>query len=225
MYCDNYFSSVNLFLDLKRSGLYACGTLRTNRKGFPNELKSVAKKGLGERGKAEVRQNGNLTVSVWQDSKPVTVLATNADPTKSESVQRKTKDGTRITVPSLQSIVLYNMFMGGVDLNDQLRGYYHLRLKGRKFYKYIVFFLIDLTITNAYILYKHYTHLAVESTKKFRAELAKALIGSFSSRKKRGRPSSQGVSKRTKYMYHFPTKNVNPGENGHRCHHCYTHYN
>ena len=122
--------------------------MRTNRKGFPNELKSVAKKGLGERGKAEVRQNGNLTVSVWQDSKPVTILATNADPTKSESVQRKTKDGTRITVPSLQSIVLYNMFRGGVDLNDQLRGYYHLRLKGRKFYKYIVFFLIDLTITN-----------------------------------------------------------------------------
>ena len=66
----------------------------TNRKAFPNELKSVAKKGLGERGKAEVRQNGNLTVSVWLDSKPVNVLATNADPTKSESVQRTTKDGT-----------------------------------------------------------------------------------------------------------------------------------
>ena len=132
------------------------------------------KKGLGERGKAEVRQN--LTVSVWQDSKPVTILATNADPTKSESVQRKTKDGTRMNVPSLQSIVLYNMFMGGVDHNDQLRGYYHLCLKGRKFY-YIVVFPIELIITSAYILYKHYTHLAVESTKKFRAELAKALIG------------------------------------------------
>ena len=31
-------------------------------------------------------------------------------------------------------MVLYNRYMGGVDRNDQLRKYYHVSLKGRKFY-------------------------------------------------------------------------------------------
>ena len=42
--------------------------------------------------------------------------------------------------------------MGGVDRGDQLRGYYSCRSKSRKFYKYIFYFLLDTTITNAYIL-------------------------------------------------------------------------
>ena len=46
--------------------------------------------------------------------------------------------------------------MGGVDRGDQLRGYYSCRTKSRKFYKYIFYFLLDVTITNAYALYKNY---------------------------------------------------------------------
>ena len=139
-------------------------------------------------------------------------------------MQRKNKDGTRRSVLCPLAIYLYNMFMGGVDLNDQLRGYYHLRLKSRKYYKYIVWFLVDLTITNAYILCKHYTHLTITSSKAFRLELAKALLGSYCSRKQRGRPSTQPSSKSAKYMDHFPVKNVRSGSNGHRCHHCQKHY-
>ena len=49
--------------------------------------------------------------------------------------------------------------MGGVDQNDQLRGYYNVRLKCRKYYKYIFWFLFDLAITNSYILTKRHTDL------------------------------------------------------------------
>ena len=38
-------------------------------------------------------------------------------------VLRKKKDGTRTPVNCPQSISLYNKHMGGVDQNDQLRGY------------------------------------------------------------------------------------------------------
>ena len=51
VYFDNYFASVDLALDLHRSGLYSCATLRSNRKGFPLELKEPAAKGLKERGR------------------------------------------------------------------------------------------------------------------------------------------------------------------------------
>ena len=50
VYFDNYFASADLALDLHRSGLYCCATLRSNRKGFPLELKEPAAKGLKERG-------------------------------------------------------------------------------------------------------------------------------------------------------------------------------
>ena len=31
-----------------------------------------------------------------------------------------------------ENVNLYNRFMGGVDMADQLRGYYHVRMKCRK---------------------------------------------------------------------------------------------
>ena len=66
-------------------------------------------------------QCNNLTVSVWQDNRPVTIAATNSDPMLEEQVLRKQWDGSRsIPFKSRQSVVLYDKNMGGVD-NDQLQ--------------------------------------------------------------------------------------------------------
>lgn len=226
VYCDNYFSSVDLFLDLQRKGTYACRTLRPNRKGFPEDLKPLTKKKQLERGEYKVRQCGNLTCTVWQDNKPVTVLATNADPTEEVSVPRKGEDGVRAPVPCPKATRLYNKFMGGVDLSDQLRGYYHLRLKGRKYYKYIVWFLIDLAITNAYVLCKNtLTYAKITTLKSFHSTLAKELIGTYCSRKRLGRPSTGAAPKRLKYTAHFPVKKYESGKKGGCCHYCYVYCN
>ena len=50
IYCDNYFSGVKLFDDLYKDLIYACGTLRSNRVGYPIDLKPLTKKGLTTRG-------------------------------------------------------------------------------------------------------------------------------------------------------------------------------
>ena len=159
LYFDNFFSSVDLLLDLLRVGLYGCGTLRTNCKGFPAKLKPCVKKVLAVRGESRIVQHkdSNLAVSLWQDSRPVVVVATNSDTTKYETVHRRKKDGTRETFPC----------MGGVDHNDQLRGYYHTPVKCRKFYKYISWFLFDVAITNAIILCRGHTTLRKLSVKDF----------------------------------------------------------
>ena len=218
VYCDNYFSSVRLFCDLERNGIYACGTLRTNRKGFPEDMKKFSKKTykFKERGDNEIRQHNNLTVTLWQDNKVVCMLATNGDPTKIETVRRKIKD---LIIPSPQAIVLYNKFMGGVDRNDQLHGYYLVRLKGRKFYMYIFWFLLDLGITNGFILCKHHTYLGVTTVKEFRSKLAKALVGSYCSRKRPGRPSTTLTLTKFQLFEHYPTRGA---EKAHRCHLCHS---
>ena len=215
LFFDNYFSSVDLLLDLHREGLYGCGTLRANRKGFPPQLKPHVKKGFKERGESRTCQSNNLTVSLWQDNKPVTVIATNSDPTQMDSVSRKHKDGSSHSYQCPPAIAEYNKKMGGVDNNDQLRRYYHVRLKCRKYYKYIFWFLFDLMVTNSFILCRDFTDLPYKSVKEFRVALAKELIGNYASRKRPGRPRHTPAARRF-CQAHFPTRGA---ENGRRCHH------
>ena len=218
VYFDNFFTSFGLLIDLLRSGLYGCGTIRTDRKGFPNMLKMIAKKGFQDRGDSKTLQCQNVTVTVWQDSRTVTAAATNVDPTQTVEVMRKKKDGSKVAVKCPQSIALYNKYMGGVDHNDQLRGYYHVRLKCRKYYKYIFWFMFDLAITNTYVLYKTYTDHTIQNLKTFRTELARSLIGEYASRKRPGRPSGSQPVKRF-CSSHFPVRGA---EKAHRCHYCHS---
>ena len=171
----------------------------------------------GDRGQSKtVTHDSNLTVSVWQDNCPVVVIASNSDPAVSTSVTRKNKDGTSQTVSCPSAVALYNKYMGGVDRNDQLRGYYHVRTKGRKYYKYLFWFLFDVACTNTYILAKHYSNLTVCGMKAFTRTLATELIGSYANRKRRGRPALL-TFKRFR-PNHFPRKG---GSNqGYRCHYC-----
>ncbi len=139
VYCDNYFSSVDLCCDLERTGLNLCGTLRQNRKGFPEQfLKHCKNNGkFGNRGDTLIVQCANLTISLlWQDNEAVKLISNMSDPTiTTNSVKRTQKDGTKITLNCPDVVIDYNRYMGGVDWNDQLRGYYYLRLKSRKIYK------------------------------------------------------------------------------------------
>lgn len=90
------------------------------------------------------------------------------------------------TVPVVKS---YNKSMGGVDLHDQLRGYYAIRTKSRKWWRYLFWFCVDLSIVNASILEKKAVNHRSRTQLTFRVELAKALIGDFTSR---GRTASSG---------------------------------
>ena len=184
------------------------------------ELKEPAAKGLKERGDSKTFQNGPLTVSVWQDSRPVTFIATNSDHTAEGTVQRKKKNGTSITVKCPTSVAMYGQYMRGVDCNDKLRGYYRVRLKGRKHYKCIFWFLFDLAITNVYIL--HHPHAGVRgmTMKDFCVLLANQLIGAFSGRKKAGHPAALPPAK-SFCMEHFTIKEN--GQTRRRCHYCYNH--
>ena len=41
VYFDNFFISEQLLADLEKDGIYACGTARKDRRGFPDALKQV----------------------------------------------------------------------------------------------------------------------------------------------------------------------------------------
>ena len=216
IYCDNFFTSATLFRDLLQDNIYACGTYNATRKCYPSDLKGKAKSRLGTRGNSEYRQDGSLLCTLWQDTKTVSVLSTNCQPHSEAPVSRRQKTGTRINVPCPESVRLYNQFMAGVETNDQLHGYYSVRMKSTKCYKYIFWFIFDVAIVNSFILYKRVPAVRRKmSLKEFRVELAKQLIGSYNSRKYRGRPSAQGSQKRKMHLAHYPSR-VSQG----RCRYC-----
>ena len=114
-------------------------------------------------------------------------MSTTTQPSEAGTMLRRQRNGSRIPVSCPGAIIFYNLWMGGVDHGDQLRGYYHCRVKSRKFYKYIFYFLLDVTITNAFILYKNFCSSPTFNTvKKFCLQLAKELIGDYSTRRLAG---------------------------------------
>ena len=143
---------------------------------------------------------------LWRDNRVVTVLSTNAQPQEQEIVERHENDGHRVDVPCPAAMALYQMYMGGVDRNDQLRQYYHVRLKCHKFYRYIFWFLFEAAVANAYILHTHYSGVAQQPLK-FRLQLAKDLVGEYHS-KKRQNPHAAPPTNLS--LLHFPSK-VNDG--------------
>jgi len=56
---DNFFSSPQLFASLFKDGIYACGTCRGNRKGFPSTLSKASVKNKGD---FVMMQTGNDTL-------------------------------------------------------------------------------------------------------------------------------------------------------------------
>ena len=141
-------------------------------------------------------------------------------PDESGVVQRRQRDASVHNISAPMGIISYNKWMGGVDRGDQLRQYYHLRLKSRKFYKYLFCFLVDVSITNSYVLHRgaNSAHL-----KHFRLELARGLIGSYCSQK-RAAPSAMPLvirRPRQSTLLHFPVKKSTGSRKGvSRCWYC-----
>lgn len=160
------------------------------------------------------------------DNKEVQVLSTNVQPDDRGTVRRMQSDSTVREIQAPMAIISYNKWMGGVDRGDQIRQYYHLRLKSRKVYKYIFWFLVDVSISNAYIIHKHHTSATTKSTpfKTFRLELAKCLIGSYNSRKRAAPTAAPALPRppRPATVAHFPLKKPTGSQKGvTRCWYCH----
>ena len=188
LYFDNFFSSVQLMRDLEQCLTYACGTVRSNRKGLPPAIK---KPGRMQRGESIKWQSGNLVAVVWHDNRDVRMLSTNTNP--EDGVVQRRVGREVLAVPCPNSVINYNAHMGGVDLADQKRSYYGVGRESVKFWRYLVWYILNTAIINSYIIYtqsltRPLTHEQYMMTHlKYRLKIVKQLIAGFSSRKRAGR--------------------------------------
>ena len=143
---------------------------------------------------------------LWRDNRVVTILSTNAHPDQQDVVQRRQRNGSRVDVRCPSSVSLYQKYMGGVDRNDQLRQYYAVRTKCRKFYKYLFWFLFESSQANSYILHSNYSTARRQPLKEFWLEVAKHLIADYHSKKRHNRHPAPPTALS---LLHFPMKRRN----------------
>ncbi|KFM66377.1 PiggyBac transposable element-derived protein 4, partial [Stegodyphus mimosarum] len=150
LYVDRFFTSVQLMVDLLKYKFYSCGTVMPNRKHLLPEIKTLKLKIPNE---SQTFQNGkfpNLFCTSWVDKKQIFMLSTNTKNELCHVNRRKGADKIEVLCP--RSFAVYNTHMGGVDLADQRRKYYTVARKSSKWWMCVFWFLLDITINNAYII-------------------------------------------------------------------------
>ena len=101
----------------------------------------------------------------------------------------------------------YNSYMGGVDKSDQLLSYYGFDHRSVKWWKRVAFHLLDLSIVNAYVMYRQSKQEHYLTHEQFRIKLSKDLLlkaGIYFNDTPTQRPSASPVSRLTER--HFPSK-------------------
>lgn len=187
--CDNFFSSPALFDELLSR---ACGTVRTDRRGFPLSLKSL-KLSSGE---YKSVQWGSLSAVIWQDRRQVSVLSTLTDPDASTTVKRKEKDGTQTTLICPFAIVTYNRYMAGVDVGSALPLLQCLPQINEKLKVFILLYLRRCYYQCIHIVYSRFLYtisIIIQnqwSWRCFVVSCQRHWIGDYCSRLRAGRPRS-----------------------------------
>ena len=161
-----------------------------NRRDFPADLKRLKL----VRDEIRSRQCGSLVATMLKDKCVVTLLLTNTAPDPEIlAVEERVNGRRKRVVPDdamkkPEVVKAYNSDMNGVDVNDQYRSYYPPGTTSRKWWKYLLWFFMNLSMVNAFILEK----LAGKRKRTqldFRRELAKLLIAGYNGYK---RPSNTG---------------------------------
>ena len=191
----DFFSSLPLMEELKSNDILACGTISSNRKGFPENLAS--NKAL-KRGDFDYRSTADgITVYKWKYSKPVH-LVSNYHGILETTIQRKERTRAIITVSCPDVVCDYNNHIRGVVTHDTLRRQYALKCKSKKLWHRLFFGLFDMALVNAYILFNKTFPNEKKTIADFRADVGLGLL-TYANEKR----SSHAV-KRRKFQYSTP---------------------
>ena len=151
LFTDRYYSSVPLAKALYDNETAFTGTCVRDRVDLPDLIRGGQTPGEGE---VMAFRNDHLMALTWRAKKkkaPVVMLSTECS-------------AQMVTVPSRHSgaaaqekptaVHTYNQNMNGVDISDQYTATYPFTRKTIKWWRKVFFWLIDLSVTNSYALYR-----------------------------------------------------------------------
>jgi hypothetical protein len=180
---DNYYTSVALARHLLHQGTYMVGTSRKDRCAQQVRFPAKVSRPSGQ------YPRGTLNLAVTQDTqiacvsymdKGVCYMVDSFLGNVPAVVLRKDKGGETMELPMVESINIYNQYMGGVDQLDQLRtarlGSLTMMTRRSKWTVKYFEAVLDLYLVNAYRIYS-YIHAEEQMTRiEFLMEIQKHLV-------------------------------------------------
>ncbi|XP_023290186.1 piggyBac transposable element-derived protein 4 [Orussus abietinus] len=207
LFVDNWYSSPALFQYLHSFATNACGTVKKQCKGMPKMSEKL------EKGDLSFRSSGNLLALKWQDKREVWMLSTSHSAEYKDCEKKNYQTGENIQKPSC--IIDYSKSMNIVDRSDAIINTVSSIRKTLKWYKKFFFHLLDISIWNAYCLYKFNTKRTI-SMSEFHLTLITKLLNQYSESRQYNPCTSSENLMRFKER-HFPapynsnkTKRENP---------------
>lgn len=202
VYFDNFFTSCDLLIALKKTGYKATGTIRENRtKKCPLRPVNSMKKSARAEYDHRFDTKNELLLVRWKDNS-VCTIGTNFDTVEPiGKVKRwcsQSRQKVDVNIPHL--FQNYNRGMGGVDELDGSISLYRVSIRGKKWWWCIFTYLLDMSIANAWRLHnltggERFDQLT------FRRHIARNYLQLRSTNK--SRPSGTAIA------------GLNPSNNGH----------
>ena len=202
VYFDNWFTFLELQIQLHSWGIWTIGTVRSNRlRGCT--LKSEKELRKVGRGAADMSVDANSSLSVvrWLDNSVVQLSSTYSALEPMTSVKRwDRKQHKHVNVNCPAIVKEYNEHMGGVDLFDMLMSLYKVDHKSTTWYRRIFLWALNLAVINGWLVYRrHANQLMLPGREQmdlihFTASISEALVQQNklppTVARRRGRPTS-----------------------------------
>ncbi|XP_050312885.1 piggyBac transposable element-derived protein 4-like [Anthonomus grandis grandis] len=169
LYMDNFYNSVKLAEELLTRKTYVTGTLRSNRKGNPQE---IIKKKL-KKGELVVQHNSQgICVVKWKDRREILAISSQYG---GQLEKVTTQRGQEKLKPAM--INKYNQFMAGVDHCDQMLSYYSCEHKTLIWYKKLAIHIFQMMLLTSFYLYKQGHPNNKKNLYDFRLSIIEKLLG------------------------------------------------
>lgn len=140
LFADSWYISPELLLELGNLGITATGIVNKNRKNLPKSDNDE---------EIKIATTGKINYVNFKDKKSISCLSTRFDSTSIEI--SKESETEKKEMPN--ALFQYKNFSHGVDKMNQMSSYYSISKRSVKWWKRIFYFLVDVTIYNAYVLW------------------------------------------------------------------------
>ena len=167
LYFDNWFTFLELQLQLHTLAIWSVGTVTSNRlRGCILKSEKELKK-MG-RGSADTAVDANLGLVIVRcfDNSAVQLSSAHTALEPVTTVQRwdrKAHKHVNVNCPAI--VKEYNEHMGGVDLFDMLMSLYKVDHKTAKWYRHIFLWALNVAVINGWLLYRRHSQQLQQPTR------------------------------------------------------------
>ena len=144
---DNFYTTMYVINFLNRNNIKFTATLNNKRKCFPSEIKTKDLKGEEEMVLMRMDKT-NIRFLIYKGRKQVNLVSNVYN---GNMKKYKNKNGQEKIKPEM--IAVYNLTKSGVDQVDAASSIYSCQRKTYKWWKAVFFYLLDVTIHNACVIY------------------------------------------------------------------------